>query len=747
MRTKFATFLTLALLVSLCIVPCGIVLAQEPVVEQWVQRYDGPASGDDNVWGRSIGLDRWGNAYVAGSSDGSGTGKDYTTIKYNDAGVEQWVSRYNGPGNFIDGATGIAIDSLGNVYVTGRSWGLGTLGDYATIKYNNAGVQQWVARYDGPGEPGNNHDCANAIAIDNAGNVYVTGISYGADIPWDGGASESNYADYATVKYNSAGIQQWVARYNGTGNGYDDARAIAVDGSGNVYVTGSSYGAGTGADCVTIKYNSAGVEQWVQRFAGPRKLPDWGADITADGFGNVYVTGCGCNEACNQFVTIKYNSNGVQQWATMYEREGGGWASAIALDDTSNVYVTGRSWGSGTIMDYDYTTVKYNNDGVQQWVQRYSGPGNSWDEANGIAIDNQGNVYITGHVYGRSGPFQDFVTIKYSSAGVQQWWKMYHWPENNDDYATGIAVDSSSNVYVTGYSTNSDNTTDFTTIKYAQQTVSVNTATGTGTATFSTSAGGIADITALANTACGTAPGSFPHGFFSFNIVSITPGSTVTLTITLPSAMPAGTQYWKCINGQWVDCTSLLGDNDGDNVLTLTLTDGGPGDGDGVANGIIVDPGGPAVVVGTPTSSSPRVAPAPPPKRPLNPPQLSVEYLSVNPQQTYANQPVTITTNVVNIGDEGGNYNVVLEINGLVEQTRMVGVGPQGTQPVKFTVSRSQPGTYAVDIAGQKGSFTVRGDSSSATINSGSLIAILVVGVLVILISMLLILRFRRSAN
>ena len=77
----------------------------------------------------------------------------------------------------------------------------------------------------------------------------------------------------------------------------------------------------------------------------------------------------------------------------------------------------------------------------------------------------------------------------------------------------------------------------------------------------------------------------------------------------------------------------------------------------------------------------------------------------------------------------------------------MVGVGPQGTQPVKFTVSRSQPGTYAVDIAGQKGSFTVRSGSSSTIINSGSLIAILVVGVLVILISTLLILRLRRSAN
>ena len=123
-------------------------------------------------------------------------------------------------------------------------------------------------------------------------------------------------------------------------------------------------------------------------------------------------------------------------------------------------------------------------------------------------------------------------------------------------------------------------------------------------------------------------------------------------------------------------------------------------------------------------------------------------YLSVNPQQTTANQPVTITTNVVNTGDEAGNYNVVLKINGQVEQTRMVGVGPQGTQPVKFTVVKSQPGTYTVDIAGQKGSFTVlgAGGSSAATPASGGIIAMLVVGILVIIVSTLLILDSRRGA-
>jgi len=123
------------------------------------------------------------------------------------------------------------------------------------------------------------------------------------------------------------------------------------------------------------------------------------------------------------------------------------------------------------------------------------------------------------------------------------------------------------------------------------------TATGTGTATFTVDNGTITGLTAVDEATLPTAgkPSgiTFPHGLFSFNITGVTPPGIVTVTITLPSAAPAGTQYWKCQGGNWINCTTLLGDNDGDNVLTLTLTDGGLGDSDGAANGTIVDPGGP----------------------------------------------------------------------------------------------------------------------------------------------------------
>lgn len=133
---------------------------------------------------------------------------------------------------------------------------------------------------------------------------------------------------------------------------------------------------------------------------------------------------------------------------------------------------------------------------------------------------------------------------------------------------------------------------------------SVPTATGTGIATFTADCGTIIALSAVPEDtlpAAGKPAGvNFPHGLFSCNITNIAACPTVTLTIELPSAVPVGTTYWKCQGGTWVDCTSLMGDDDGDNILTLTLTDGGLGDSDGAADGTIIDPGGPAVVAAAP---------------------------------------------------------------------------------------------------------------------------------------------------
>ena len=143
------------------------------------------------------------------------------------------------------------------------------------------------------------------------------------------------------------------------------------------------------------------------------------------------------------------------------------------------------------------------------------------------------------------------------------------------------------------------------------------------------------------------------------------------------------------------------------------------------------------------TAKGTRVSPRTP--HPLNPPQMSLQYLSVNHQQTSANQPVTITTNVVNTGYEAGNYNVLLEINGQVEQTKMVSVGPQGTQPVKFTITKAEPGTYTVNIGDQKVSFVVTGAGSRPGTGMGEgLLFAVATAVIVILVVLMIIVARRR---
>ena len=154
---------------------------------------------------------------------------------------EAWVARYNGPGNYVDQAAAVAVDDSGNVYVTGGSYGSDGSSDYATIKYNAAGQEEWIARYNGPGD---GNDVAVAIAVDGSGSVYLTGSSEGS----------GGFPDYATINYSSNGQEQWVARYNGPDAFFDEATAIAVDSSGNVYVTGSSYDSDSTSDYATIKY-------------------------------------------------------------------------------------------------------------------------------------------------------------------------------------------------------------------------------------------------------------------------------------------------------------------------------------------------------------------------------------------------------------------------------------------------------------------------------------------------------------
>jgi len=440
----------LALIFLLSYVP---ILAQ--VDTAWVRRYSGSANGDDLA--RALAVDKTGNVYVTGESWGSGTQKDFATIKYAPNGDTLWVRRYNGPGNGYDAASALVVDTVGNVYVTGYV-GSGSSADYATIKYAPNGDTLWLRRYSGPG---NNIDVARALALDKAGNVYVTGGSISTVSP--------DY-DYATIKYAPNGGTLWVRRYNGPGNSYDDASALALDTAGNLYVTGSSYGgSGTNFDYATIKYAPNGDTLWVRRYNGPGNGSDGARALALDKAGNVYVTGTSISTVSPDYdyATIKYAPNGDTLWVRRYNGPVNDLddASALAVDDSGNVYVTGYSYGSGT--SQDYVTIKYAPNGDTLWVRRYNGTGNFQDRPSALALDTAGNVYVSG--YGRgSGSFDDYATIKYAPNGDTLWVRRYNGTENSDDYASALALDTAGNLYVTGYSYGSGFNYDYATIKYIQ---------------------------------------------------------------------------------------------------------------------------------------------------------------------------------------------------------------------------------------------------------------------------------------
>jgi hypothetical protein len=422
----------------------GSVFAQ--VDTAWVRRYYAPGNVPDQAFG--VAVDGRGNAYVTGSS---GTNADYATIKYGPDGDSLWVRRYNGPGNGSDIARAIAVDATGSVYVTGGSYGGSTVDDYATIKYSPSGDEQWVRRYDGPRSF---EDYAQAIALDGAGNVFVTGSSSGSGTGYD----------YATVMYDSSGVEQWARRYNGPGNSDDYALAIAADNLGNAYVTGRSPASGTDDDYATIKYSPAGESLWVQRYDGPANDHDQATAIAVDDSGFACVTGYSlASDTDYDYATIKYSPSGGQQWVARYDGPSGqdDFAYAIAVDAAGNVCVTGQSQGT-TI---GYATVKYGPSGVEQWAVRYDGPPNQNDYARAIAVDAAGSVYVTGESYYSS---FDYATVKYGPAGESLWAKRYNGPDNYHDYATAIAVDDSGSVYVTGRSSGVGSGYDYATIKYVQ---------------------------------------------------------------------------------------------------------------------------------------------------------------------------------------------------------------------------------------------------------------------------------------
>ncbi len=442
--------------VCLVFIPCFLFASSlfSQVTTQWSSRFNGAAGDTDIVTAMTIDHDH--NTYVTGYSNGNGTGKDFATVKYSQSGEQLWIALYNNNEvNSDDIAKGVAVDASGNVYVTGSSFGNGTFDDYITIKYSPSGSQLWSSRYNGKG---NDQDIPSAILVDGLGNIFVTGYSVGA----------TTSEDYATIKYNSGGSQQWIATYNNKlMDDIDIATSMVLDGSGNIYVTGYSIGTGSQEDYATVKYNSAGVELWNKRYNGTGNGYDITTGLALDAAENVYVSGYSFGSStAEDFATIKYNSGGDELWVARYNGPSNSFdiTTSIAVDNLNNVYIAGYSYNNAT--SEDYTTIKYSSDGNEMWVASFDGSGD-FDIAKSLKVDNNGGVYVTGSSF-NSGTEEDYATIKYNSDGIQQWIETYDGKTNGSDIATSLVLDGSGNIYVAGYSNDGVDNLDYITLKYSQ---------------------------------------------------------------------------------------------------------------------------------------------------------------------------------------------------------------------------------------------------------------------------------------
>lgn len=443
--------------------PCGrdfdyVVIKYNPSgVQQWLRIYDGPggSSRDDKPTAMALGPCDTGSSelcvFVTGESGGLGT--DYATIKLSAASgafSSTWPNVGDGAGvRRLSGGVslggdrpaGIAVDVNGNAYLTGRLESENGL-TMGTVRYTPNGEipSGWPQRFQDSGGPFCTRAEALSIALDqrNPGDVKVVVAGTNSSAP-----SGVDY-DYMTVKYNAAGGDPiWFRRaHYGIA---DVATKVAIDSSGNVFVTGEvgdsgalacliplclespfggsgRNGPGNGpimsSDYGTIGYDPAGTVLWpLIRYDGG--MIERALDLAFDANGDVIVTGYSGNTDNFDWATVKYTrATWSQQWARRYESAGNQQdvGFTLAVDGASNVYVTGGTEGIGLVLeDFRYhnaRTIKYSTGGVPIWTHLFS-ESTTDNVMNAIALDAMGRVIVAGHARNVVSPVSgdDYVTV------------------------------------------------------------------------------------------------------------------------------------------------------------------------------------------------------------------------------------------------------------------------------------------------------------------------------------------------
>jgi PKD repeat protein len=372
--------------------------ASADFVGDWSARFGGMG-----IYSRGIKVDGNGNVYVLGQIR-SGAGGKIVTIKYSPSGSMLWERQVDGTGGAFD----IEVDGTGNAYITGGTPENDSyhdlFSDITTVKYDTNGNELWVAVYNAPAHTDPwylNWSYGDKITVDGAGNVYVLGrITYFYTNPDE---MLPNMWDWVIIKYDSQGNEMWASLCKEEANSTEvdiRPRDMAVDGNGNVFVTGTIY---------------------VEPIPG---------EITTD------------------YATIKYDSNGNRLWMATYDNGSEDGAGHLVLDSSDNIYVVGDSESVG---QYEVTTIKYNTDGNELRVTRHNSPNAWWGMRlnGGMGIDAQDNIYLVGKSNG-------YVTvIKYDVTGNEVWTVQYdEFPDSSlSGNVNNCVVESNGNIHIAGSNT------------------------------------------------------------------------------------------------------------------------------------------------------------------------------------------------------------------------------------------------------------------------------------------------------
>ena len=343
-------------------------------------------------------------------------------------------------------------DAFGNIIVAGATMNGGTT-DILVAKYNSGGNQLWIKQFAGTAT--NGVDFAGGLFVTDT-YIYLTGaITNNSVVP---------ETDCVTMKLaSSTGSVVWSTTYDGAGNYHDMGKHVVVDGSGNVFVSGGTYNASLNTDFLCLKYNSSGTQQWVNTwdYLG---FDDASTKIAISG-ANLNVTGAVTTATASAYkvsVLSLSQSTGsllATSIGTAVTTTSVDVVMDFAADGSGNVIVVGSNTIGG--QGNNFYVQKLSNTLGSTWTFTYNGSSSLDDVAKAVDIDASGNVYIAG--YSTSSTLgKELTLIKLNSSGVQQWVQTSGFSGN--DEANDMILDASGYIYITGYKTSS--TQDYYTAKY-----------------------------------------------------------------------------------------------------------------------------------------------------------------------------------------------------------------------------------------------------------------------------------------